>query len=48
MSTNISMDFIGGLPKVGKKSIIMIVVDHIPKYAHFFYLLHPFKVSMEA
>ena len=33
--TDISMDFIVGLPKSGNKSIIMIVVDCLSKYAHF-------------
>jgi hypothetical protein len=33
--TDISMDFIVGLPKSGNKVVIMVVVDHISKYAHF-------------
>jgi hypothetical protein len=45
---NISMDFIVGLPKSGNKSIIMVVVDHLSKYAHFCALQHPFKASMVA
>jgi hypothetical protein len=32
--TNISMEFIVKLPKSGNKSIIMVVVDHLSKYAH--------------
>jgi hypothetical protein len=44
--TDISMDFIVGLPKSGNKSIIMVVVDHLSKYAHFCALQHPFKASM--
>jgi hypothetical protein len=44
--TDISMDFIVGLPKFGNKSIIMVVVDHLSKYAHFCALQHPFKASM--
>jgi hypothetical protein len=39
---DISMDFIVGLPKLGNKSFIMVVVDHISKYALFFSLQHPF------
>jgi hypothetical protein len=31
---DISMDFITGLPKSGNKSVIMVVVDHLSKYAH--------------
>ena len=39
------MDFITGLPKSEGKSVIMVVVDRITKYAHFCALCHPFKVS---
>jgi hypothetical protein len=39
---DISMDFIVGLPKLGNKSVIMVVVDHLSKYAHFCALHHPF------
>jgi hypothetical protein len=35
---DISMDFITGLPKSGNKSIIMVVVDRLSKYAHLYYL----------
>ena len=42
---DISMDFITGLPKSGNKSVIMVVVDCLSKYAHFClfttHLLHP-------
>jgi hypothetical protein len=31
---DISMDFITGFPKSGNKSVIMVVVDHLSKYAH--------------
>ena len=44
----ISMDFITGLPKSEGKSVIMVVVDRITKYAHFFALSHPFKTSIVA
>jgi hypothetical protein len=40
------MDFIVGLPKVGKNFVIMVVVDHLSKYAHFFVLLHPFTPTI--
>ena len=33
--TEVSMDFITGLPKSGNKSVIMVVVDRLSKYAHF-------------
>ena len=39
----VSMDFIIGLPKSKGKSIIMVVVDRITKYAHFCVLSHAFK-----
>jgi hypothetical protein len=39
---DISMDFIVGLPKSSNKIIIMVVADHLSKYAHFCALQHPF------
>jgi hypothetical protein len=39
------MDFITGLPKYEGKNLIMVVVDRLTKYAHFFSLSHPFKAS---
>ena len=43
--TDISMEFIVGLPKSGNKSVTMVVVDHLSKYAHLCALQHPFKTS---
>ena len=44
----IAMDFITCLPKSEEKSVIMVVVDRLMKYAHFFELSHPFKASTVA
>jgi hypothetical protein len=45
---DISMDFITGLPKSGNKSVIMVVVDLLSKYAHLCTLQHPFTASTMA
>ena len=42
------MDFITGLPKSEGKSVNMVVVDKLTKYAHFGALSHPFKASIVA
>jgi IS30 family transposase len=42
------MDFIVGLPKSGNKSVIMVIIDRISKYAHFCALQHPFTASTVA
>ena len=42
------MYFITGLPKSEGKSVIMVVVDRITKYAHLCALSHPFKASIVA
>jgi hypothetical protein len=42
------MDFIVGLPKSGNKSVIMVVVDRLSKYAHFCALQHPFTTTTVA
>ena len=41
----VSMDFITWLPKSEGKSVIMVIVDRLTKYAHFCALSHPFKAS---
>jgi hypothetical protein len=45
---DISMDFITRLPKSKNKSVIMVVVDRLSKYAHFCSLQHPFTTSTVA
>ena len=42
----VSMDFITGLPKYEGKRVIMVIVDRLTKYAHFFAVSHPFKASI--
>eukprot|EP00253_Pinus_taeda_P029353 PITA_29353 len=44
----VSMDFITSLPKLGNKSVIMVVVDRLSKYAHFRALPHPFTQTLVA
>lgn len=44
----VSMDFIMGLPKLEGKSVIMVVVDRLTKYAHFCALSYPFNASTVA
>jgi hypothetical protein len=44
----ISMDFIVGLPKSGNKSVIMVVLYILSKYAHFCALQHPFTTTTVA
>ena len=34
-----------GLPKVGKYFVIMVIVDRLSKYAHFYFLKHPFTLG---
>jgi hypothetical protein len=46
--TDISMDFIDGLPPLQGKTTILVVVDRLTKYAHFCPLAHPYTAIIVA
>jgi len=48
MWTKIYIDFIEGHPRVGNKSMMMVVINRISKYAHLCTLSHPFIPSLVA
>lgn len=46
--SDISMDFIDGLPRVGGKSVLFVVVDRFSNYAHFVPMAHPYTATTVA
>ncbi|GJS95902.1 retrotransposon-related protein [Tanacetum coccineum] len=45
---DISMDFIDGLPMSNGKTVIMVIVDRLSKYAHFIPMSHPYSATQVA
>lgn len=45
---SVPIDFLAALPKVGEYGSILVVVDRLTKYAHFFPLSHPQQQSLRS
>jgi len=39
------MDFVEGFPRVGRKSVVLTVVERFSKYAHFVAVGHPYTAT---
>jgi hypothetical protein len=46
--SDIDIDFVEALPRVGGKSVILTVVDRFSKYCHFIALAHPYSAESVA
>lgn len=46
--TDITMDFISGLPNSKGKDVILMVVDRLSKYTHFMVISHPYSATTVA
>nr|XP_040253242.2 uncharacterized protein LOC120969950 [Aegilops tauschii subsp. strangulata] len=46
--TDVGIDFVEALPRVGGKSVILTVVDRFSKYCHFVALAHPYTTESVA
>jgi hypothetical protein len=46
--SNISIDFVKALPRVGGKSVILMVVDRFSEYCQFIALAHPYSAESVA
>ncbi|KAK9058002.1 hypothetical protein SSX86_022842 [Deinandra increscens subsp. villosa] len=46
--SDISMDFVGGMPKFKNRGTIFVMVDILTKYAHFMSLSHPYLAAQGA
>lgn len=44
--TDFTIDFVEALPKSQGKSVIMVVMNRLTKYAHFIRLQHPYIAKM--
>ena len=43
--TDVSLDFVEGLPKSQRYEVILVVVDRLTKYSHFIPISHPYSAA---